>query len=96
MRESKPQPRVKPQPRILSFLGWVGAVLGLVLVVAAVFYYRWANEHAFQNECRHRYAKALTAADTTTVDGYMLESTNPKVQNQQLSCGELRKLGRLH
>jgi hypothetical protein len=73
----------------------VGGAAGLALAGALAFYYRWADQDSFARICRHEYAVAHTAVDSQRVDARVAEPSYPDDVREGLSCGDLRRLGKL-
>jgi hypothetical protein len=79
----------------LADMRWVlAAVIALVLYGAYVLL--WPKyEQALEAVCRDQYARALTAADTQGTDGLLPLVNDPKSGRLGISCGTLRRAGKL-
>jgi hypothetical protein len=76
----------------LRLLWIVALALGVILI--RVFLARPLDVRA-RTECTRRYSAAISAADTTAIDDVRPNEVNPKFSGDKISCGELRRLGRL-
>lgn len=73
----------------------VGGALLLVLLALLAGLVHWQPKWPDIHECRRLYTKAHSATDTAQIDRTIPLAVNPKFASQQVTCGTLRRLGRL-
>jgi hypothetical protein len=79
----------------LADLRWVWAAI-IALVIFGAYVLLWPTyERTLEAVCRDQYARARTAADTQGVDGVLPLVQDPKFAKRSISCGTLRRAGKL-
>ena len=72
---------------------WVAAI---ALVLVGGFLLLWPkSEQTVEALCRRQYERALTLADTQSIDDLRPLSRDPRFTNVSSSCGVLRRTGKL-
>jgi hypothetical protein len=72
---------------------WVAAI---ALVLVGGFLLWWPkSEQTVEALCRRQYERALTLADTQSIDGTRPLSRDPRFTKGSTSCGVLRHAGKL-
>jgi hypothetical protein len=79
----------------LADLRWVWASLIAFIIFGALVLFWPTYERTLDAVCRDHYARAGTAAETLAVDGLLPLVRDPKFTKQSVTCGTLRKAGRL-
>ena len=79
----------------LADLRWVWAAL-IAVVIFGGFVLLWPKyQQAIQAVCRHEYQGDKTAADSLATDGMRPLMRDPKFADRSVSCGVLRRAGKL-
>ena len=79
----------------LADFRWMWAGL-IALVICGALILLWPTyEKTLDGVCRDHYARATTAAESLGVDGHLPLVQDPKFAKQSVTCGTLRKAGRL-
>jgi len=79
----------------LADLRWVWAA-AIALVIFGAYALLWPKyERTLAAVCRDLYAGTRTAVDTQDVDGVLPLVRDPKFAGQSISCGTLRRTGKL-
>jgi hypothetical protein len=79
----------------LADLRWVWPGLIALIIFGALVLFWPTYEKTLDAVCRDQYARAQTAAETLGVDGLLPLVQDPKFAKQSVTCGTLRKAGRL-
>jgi hypothetical protein len=79
----------------LADIRWVWAGLIALVIFGAVVFLWPTYEKTLDAVCRDHYARAQTAVETLGVDGLLPLVRDPKFAKQSVTCGTLRKAGRL-
>ncbi len=79
----------------LADLRWMWAGLIALVIFGALILFWPTYEKTLDAVCRDHYARATTAAESLAVDGLLPLVQDPKFAKQSVTCGTLRKAGRL-